>query len=114
VIEYVGEKIREKVADIREKQYEKEGFGDCYMFKLDSDYVIDASFMGNQARFLNHSCQPNCGSKIIRVNNERKIVFYAKQDINIGTEITYDYCFAVEKNKILCTCGAKNCQGRLN
>jgi len=76
--------------------------------------VIDASFCGNQARFLNHCCEPNCGSQIISVSNEKKIVFYAKRDIAIGTEITYDYCFAVEKDKITCTCGAKKCQGRLN
>ena len=56
IIEYVGEKIRHKVGDIREERYRKEGFGDCYMFSLNHRYIIDASFYGNQARFINHSC----------------------------------------------------------
>ena len=47
VIEYIGEKIRNQVSDIREQRYQKEGFGDCYMFKINENYVIDASFYGN-------------------------------------------------------------------
>lgn len=56
VIEYVGEIIRNPISDIREKQYEQEGFGDCFMFRLDADYVIDATLRGNHARYINHSC----------------------------------------------------------
>ena len=57
VVEYVGELIRNQVADLREKKYKEQGFGDCYMFRVDKDSVIDASFKGNQARYLNHSCE---------------------------------------------------------
>ena len=60
VIEYCGEVIRNKIADLREANYKKEGFGDCFMFRADKDAVIDASFKGNQARYLNHSCNVNC------------------------------------------------------
>jgi SET domain-containing protein len=56
VIEYVGELVRNEVADKRESYYNKVGFGDCYMFRLDENYVVDASFKGNEARYLNHSC----------------------------------------------------------
>ena len=52
----MGEVIRNPVADIREKNYSNMGFGDCYMFRVDKDFVIDASFKGNEARYLNHSC----------------------------------------------------------
>ncbi len=67
VIEYVGEKIRNKVADKREIVYEQKGIGDCYLFRLDKEYIIDATFHGNKARYLNHSCDANCSAKIINV-----------------------------------------------
>lgn len=56
MIEYCGEVIRNKIADLRENQYKQQGFGDCFMFRADKDAVIDATFKGNQARYLNHSC----------------------------------------------------------
>ena len=56
IVEYTGEIIRNAVADKREHEYESSGFGGCYMFRLDDNYVIDATFSGNEARFLNHSC----------------------------------------------------------
>ena len=56
MIEYCGEIIRNKIADLRENRYKQEGFGDCFMFRADKDHVIDATFKGNQARYLNHSC----------------------------------------------------------
>jgi histone-lysine N-methyltransferase SETD1 len=64
VCEYVGEIISHKVADQREKNYEKRGIGDCYMFKLDEDRVIDATVKGNYGRFINHSCEANCIAKV--------------------------------------------------
>lgn len=67
VIEYVGEKIRNKVADKREVDYTIKGIGDCYLFRLDKEYIIDATFNGNKARYLNHSCDANCYAKIINV-----------------------------------------------
>lgn len=67
VIEYVGERIRNKVADKREIVYEQKGIGDCYLFRLDKEYIIDATFHGNKARYLNHSCDANCSAKIINV-----------------------------------------------
>lgn len=56
VIEYVGEVIRESVADDREKKYEEQGIGSSYLFRIDEDTIIDATFKGNSARFINHSC----------------------------------------------------------
>ncbi len=56
VTEYVGEMIRNSVTDHREIRYNKTGFGDCYMFKATRDLVIDATFRGSSARYLNHSC----------------------------------------------------------
>ena len=56
VIEYIGEVIRQKVADHREKRYERMGIGSSYLFRVDDDTVIDATKMGNIARFINHCC----------------------------------------------------------
>lgn len=56
VIEYVGELIRQRIADLREVRYDEEGLGSVYMFKLDEEFVIDASKRGNIGRFINHSC----------------------------------------------------------
>ena len=69
LIEYVGEIIRNEVADQREIRYKEKGIGDCYMFRIDDDYIIDATFFGGKARYLNHSCDANCwAQKIITVD----------------------------------------------
>jgi SET domain len=56
VIEYIGEIIRQKVADHREKVYEASGIGSSYLFRIDDDNIIDATKTGNLARFVNHCC----------------------------------------------------------
>ncbi|KTW31398.1 hypothetical protein T552_00043 [Pneumocystis carinii B80] len=114
VIEYVGEIVRQTVADIRERQYQRQGIGSSYLFRIDDDTVVDATKKGNIARFINHSCDPSCTAKIIRVEGEKKIVIYAHRDIEKGEEITYDYKFPIEDVKIPCLCGAKVCRGTLN
>ncbi|NXX72747.1 SET1B methyltransferase, partial [Spizella passerina] len=53
VIEYVGQNIRQVIADMREKRYEDEGIGSSYMFRVDHDTIIDATKCGNFARFIN-------------------------------------------------------------
>lgn len=56
VIEYAGELIRATLTDKREKHYESKGIG-CYMFRIDDNFVVDATMRGNAARFINHSCE---------------------------------------------------------
>lgn len=56
VIEYVGQKVRAIVADLRERQYEATGIGSSYLFRIDLENIIDATKCGNLARFINHSC----------------------------------------------------------
>ncbi|KAK9894559.1 SET domain-containing protein [Cystobasidium minutum MCA 4210] len=114
VIEYVGEQIRQQVADKREKAYERQGIGSSYLFRVDDDVVIDATMKGNLGRLINHCCTPNCTAKILSVGNSKKIVIYAKQVINKGDEITYDYHFPIEDEKIVCLCGSSGCRGFLN
>jgi histone-lysine N-methyltransferase SETD1 len=114
VIEYVGEIVRHKIADMRERAYEGIGIGSTYMFKLDDDQVIDATFTGNLARFINHSCEPNCAAKIVRVEGQNKIVIHSLRNVAVGEEFTYDYQLPYEDEKIMCHCGAPTCRGYLN
>ncbi|VDM59090.1 unnamed protein product [Angiostrongylus costaricensis] len=114
IVEYVGQKIRNTVADVREKAYERRGIGSSYLFRIDDTTVIDATRMGNFARFINHSCQPNCYAKVVTVDGDKRIVIYSKTLINKGDEITYDYKFPIEEDKVDCLCGAPNCRGTLN
>jgi histone-lysine N-methyltransferase SETD1 len=135
IIEYVGEKVRQRVADLREVRYDQQGVGSSYLFRIDEDTVIDATKMGGIARFINHSCTPNCTAKIIRVDNTKRIVIYALRDIGQGKcrlinndlgndtkhvtdeELTYDYKFEREMDatdRIPCLCGSIGCKGFLN
>ena len=114
VIEYVGEVVRQAVADIREAEYETRGIGSSYLFRIDNDNIIDATFRGSIGRFINHSCDPNCFARTILVDNSPRIVIYSKKRIVPGDEITFDYKFQREEEKLACYCGASNCSGFLN
>ncbi|XP_052063462.1 uncharacterized protein LOC127703085 isoform X2 [Mytilus californianus] len=113
IIEYSGEVIRGSLTDKREKYYEGKGIG-CYMFRIDDADVVDATLHGSAARFINHSCEPNCYSKVIQVEGKKHIVIFAMRQINKGEELTYDYKFPIEEVKIPCTCGSKKCRKYLN
>ncbi|KFO55898.1 SET1A methyltransferase, partial [Chaetorhynchus papuensis] len=114
VIEYVGQNIRQVVADMREKRYAQEGIGSSYLFRVDHDTIIDATKCGNLARFINHCCTPNCYAKVITIEAQKKIVIYSKQAIGVNEEITYDYKFPIEDTKIPCLCRTESCRGTLN
>lgn len=114
VIEYVGQVVRPILADLRETQYEAVGIGSSYLFRVDLDCIIDATKCGNLARFINHSCNPNCYARVITIESQKKIVIYSKQPIAVGEEITYDYKFPIEEDKITCLCGSAQCRGTLN
>lgn len=116
VIEYVGDVVRQSVADHREKMYEKAGIGSSYLFRIDEDTIVDATYRGSVARFINHSCDPNCYAQVIMVKSEPKIVIYSLREIFPGEEILYDYKFEIEgeEDKIPCLCGAVTCRGFLN
>jgi len=91
IIEYVGDRVRQRVADLREVKYDQQGVGSSYLFRIDEDTVIDATKMGGIARFINHSCTPNCTAKIIRVDNTKRIVIYALRDIGQGKKRQHWY-----------------------
>ena len=123
--------IRAQVADRREQKYERQGIGSSYLFRVDDDLVVDATKKGNLGRLINHCCVPNCTARIITINGEKKIVIYAKANIDVGEEITYgasrrlppsltrltdaaaDYHFPHEEVKIPCLCGHPQCTCRI-
>ncbi|XP_071326747.1 histone-lysine N-methyltransferase 2B isoform X2 [Trachinotus anak] len=115
VIEYAGIVIRSVLTDKREKYYDGKGIG-CYMFRIDDFDVVDATMHGNAARFINHSCEPNCYSRVINVEGRKHIVIFALRKIYRGEELTYDYKFPIEdaSNKLNCNCGARRCRRFLN
>ena len=113
LIEYVGEMITHRVADEREKRYQSRGIG-CYMFSLSKEFVIDATMQGNHSRFINHSCEPNCDTQIEVIDGTPRIVITAKHALRQGEELTYDYHFEPENEKLTCYCGAPSCRGFMN
>ncbi|VUZ51468.1 unnamed protein product [Hymenolepis diminuta] len=115
VIEYIGELIRPVLADRREKEYEARNRG-IYMFRLEADTVIDATMCGGPARYINHSCEPNCFAKYVHFDNEGHIVIITKRKVEKGEELTYDYLFDFEDqtSRIPCLCGAVNCRKWMN
>uniref|UniRef100_A0A8D2N4Y2 SET domain-containing protein n=1 Tax=Zonotrichia albicollis TaxID=44394 RepID=A0A8D2N4Y2_ZONAL len=114
VIEYVGQNIRQVVADMREKCYAQEGIGSSYLFRVGHDTIIDATKCGNLARFIKHCCTPNCYAKVITIEAQKKIVIYSKQPISVNEEIIQDYKFPIEDTKISCLCRTESCRCTLN
>ncbi|CAG7629500.1 unnamed protein product [Allacma fusca] len=115
VIEYIGEIIRSELAELREKKYEAQNRG-IYMFRVDEDRVIDATLCGGLARYINHSCNPNCVAETVEVDREWRIIIFANRRISRGEELAYDYKFEFEddQHKIQCFCGAPNCRQWMN
>ena len=74
IVEYIGQSVRQAVADRRELQYEVEGVGSCYLFRVDKEGILDATRRGGMARFINHSCEPNAYAKIIETIEKKKIL----------------------------------------
>jgi uncharacterized protein len=97
IVDYAGEKIPNKESLKREARYMKHGHIWC--FKLNRLYVRDAAVGGNIARYINHSCSPNCYTQVIG----EIIWIRAAKNIRTGEELTYDYCTDGE-GSIQCRC----------
>ncbi|XP_071696799.1 histone H3-lysine(4) N-trimethyltransferase ATX1-like [Rutidosis leptorrhynchoides] len=115
VIEYTGEIVRPPVADRREHLIYNSLVGaGTYMFRIDDDRVIDATRAGSIAHLINHSCEPNCYSRVISVNGDEHIIIFAKRDIAQWEELTYDYRFFSIDEQLPCYCGFSSCRGVVN
>jgi SET domain-containing protein len=115
IIEYTGERLSPAQADARYPDGLAERHH-TYLFAIDDAVVVDAAVNGNEARFLNHSCAPNCDAVI----DDGRIWIEAVHDIEVGEELVYDYAYILEerhtpaaKKRFPCRCGAITCRGTI-
>ncbi|CAL9240910.1 unnamed protein product [Arabidopsis halleri] len=114
IIEYCGEVISWKEAKRRAQTYETHGVKDAYIISLNASEAIDATKKGSLARFINHSCRPNCETRKWNVLGEVRVGIFAKESISPRTELAYDYNFEWYGGaKVRCLCGAVACSGFL-
>jgi uncharacterized protein len=115
IMEYLGQRISHAEADAR---YEKKGEDDghTFLFIASNRTVIDAGVDGNDARFINHSCNPNCETVI----ENSRVFIDAIRNIKPGEELGYDYQLTWESTDdpaelalYACRCGAKKCRGTM-
>ena len=115
IIEYVGERVSHAEAD---RRYEDKDADDAhtFLFIVDARTVIDAGVGGNEARFVNHACEPNCESVI----ENRRVFIEAVRTIEPGEELTYDYQIQREADDppdvdavFACRCGSARCRGSM-
>lgn len=114
VNEYVGELIDDEECKRRLKSAHENKITNFYLMTIEKDRVIDAGPKGNLARFMNHSCEPNCETQRWTVNGDVRIGLFAVVDIPAKTELTFNYNLeALSNEKAVCRCGSKNCSGFL-
>jgi uncharacterized protein len=115
VLEYLGERISHAEAD---RRYEDRARSDnhTFLFIVDARTVIDAGVGGNEARFVNHACEPNCESVI----EKGRVFIDALRTIEPGEELTYDYQIRREADDppdideiFACRCGGPSCRGTM-
>jgi uncharacterized protein len=104
VIEYTGEKINR-----RETKRRGEG-SITYLFTLDNYWTLDGSVGGSGAEIINHSCAPNLRAWVYRGH----ILYMSKRAIRKGEELTIDYRFAKDIERVPCKCKAASCRGTIN
>jgi SET domain-containing protein len=115
IVEYLGERVSHKEAD---RRYEAKSSDDnhTFLFIVDRGIVIDAGVNGNDARFINHGCDPNCES----VTEDRRVFVEAIRTIQPGEELKYDYSIGRARDDppnvdevFACHCGAEQCRGTM-
>jgi SET domain-containing protein len=113
LIEYKGERLSEAQVD---KRYAKDDDPHTFLFALDDGMVIDATTGGNSARWINHSCAPNCEA----VDDDDRIYIETLRAIRPGEELSYNYGIELEerhtpelKRLYQCRCGARRCKGTI-
>ena len=115
LIEYAGARMTPAEAD--ERYPDVDGVAHVtYLFAIDDEIVIDASVDGNDARFINHSCDPNCDAIV----EDGRIWIDTIRDVVPGEELAYDYAFILPerhtpaaKRRYPCHCGSPKCRGTI-
>ena len=115
IIQYIGEKVTKSEGDRRsaeriKKYLDKKNEGSVYIFELNKKYDIDGSPLYNKARYINHSCSPNCEVDIIK----NEIWISSIKSIKKDEELNYDYGYPFDKDDFsdhICKCNSKRCIG---
>jgi SET domain-containing protein len=120
LIQYTGRLITHAQAD---RQYDDGAdTGHTFLFTLNDKYIVDANVGGNSARWINHSCAPNCRAYIEEVDGAKKdkVIIETRRAIKAGEELTYNYGIVLDvphtpkmKRLWACRCGAKRCTGTI-
>jgi len=117
IIEYGGKRISAKEADRRHPTNPDDPFH-TFFFSLSSGKVIDGDDHGNDAKWINHACEPNCES--MEGRHGKRVYIMAKRDIAKGEELNYDYGLVIDdkltktlKQQYACRCGAPTCRGTM-
>jgi SET domain-containing protein len=115
LIEYTGERLTVEAADARYPDAPGERHH-TYLFAIDDRVVIDAAVGGNDARWINHSCDPNCDAVV----EDDRIWIETIRDVAPGEELAYDYAYVLDephtaaaKRRYPCHCGAARCRGTI-
>ncbi len=115
LVEYKGQRITWKQADTRYPD-EPDGPSHTFLFSVNEKIVIDANREGNVARWINHSCEPNCET----TEDDGRIFIESIRDIKAGEELSYEYNITFDerhtkalKARYGCICGTKACRGTL-
>lgn len=112
IIQYKGKlvsnELAEKISQKHRDMITPIGTGTLWLFTLNDEYDVDGSRQGNDAQYINHSCEPNC--EAINYDDE-EIWIEAMRDIKAGEELSYDYGFEEPDERFPCLCGSKNCRG---
>lgn len=122
IVRYKG--LLRSHAEVDEEYGEVEEDGHTFLFTLNDEYVIDGTHGGNVARWINHSCDPNCESLIEEDAKDRrnkdKVYVEALRDIKAGEELTYNYGIVLAERHTAklkklwgCRCGAPDCTGTM-
>ncbi|ELA47140.1 hypothetical protein VCUG_01413 [Vavraia culicis subsp. floridensis] len=106
IIEYTGELIGDEEADRRERVYQDR----IYMFRKNSKIILDATVVGNLAKYINHSCEPNCYATKVICGTASRIIICAKRIITKNEELSYDYNLSKGAVRFECRCNSSNCR----
>jgi len=110
IIEYTGRRIAWEATESEDADPH------TFIFGLENGQVIDAAIGGNESRWINHSCDPNCEA----IEEEGRVFIHALRDIEPGEELSYDYALEIDepitekaRKEHACKCGSPNCRGTL-
>ena len=105
IMEYTGEKINRRETKRRYAERQEN-----YFFTLNSYWTLDGAVGGNGAQYINHCCEPNCYAQIVKEH----VLYKSMRVIQPGEELTIDYRFDKDVDRVVCKCGAAECRGTIN